>query len=579
MRRTNQERSGDSTDNSSGNGEARQRHLLEWERLVLEVSNSLVRQDAETLDDAIQHALARLGHYASADRCYVFRHDASDDTMSNTHEWCVEGIEPQKEHLQRIPSSAWPYWMEQLRNEGIVDWPSVASLPAAGCAEREALAEQQVKAVVAVPMIDGETLTGFVGFDSVRSQRFWQHEEIYLLRMSANVVGSAIARLRAERELQLARDSIAHTTRLESLGRFVGGTAHDFNNLLAVILGNCELSHASADVVALREHIDQIEQAGERAAALTRKLLTFGRRRSVEFADVPINDAILQSYDFVDRLLGDAVELQTDLDPASGFVRADAGQLQNLLLNLAANARDAMPFGGTITISTRHVRGASNDSGSVQLTVADTGQGMDPDTVKRAFEPFFTTKDPLGGTGLGLSSVYGIVTQANGDIRIASEPGTGTTVEILLPQVLPTAQTESVALDESPSQLLQGIQALVVDDDVNVLKVLEAVLRRAGCHVLKATGASEALSVLSDANNAADVVVTDSQMPKMTGIQLINALRESGNEVPFVVISGNPEELFNGGLQDRTDVRLLAKPFDGTELVNSINEALFRQQQ
>ncbi|NNF17237.1 MAG: response regulator [Gammaproteobacteria bacterium] len=539
---------------------------------MLNISTGLISKDSNSLIEALSDALARLGNFSGADRCYVFVYDADGGTMSNTHEWCRDGITPQRDHLQKIPVTVWPYWMEQLERDGIVDWPRISALPAVAAAEKEALMEQGVLSLVAVSIIENEGLIGFVGFDSVASERFWKSDEIYLLRLSANVISGAITRLRSERDLRKMREQLMHATQLESLGRFVGGTAHDFNNLLTIILGNCELSESATSNDELRDYVTEIRESAEKAAILTRNLLAFGRRHVIERKVIDINQFVLDTMSFLERILGESIQLDVALLPDPAYAFVDDTQLQNALLNLAANARDAMPSGGELTIRCQRID-ADSASPAIQIELTDTGHGMDATTLDQAFDPFFTTKPVDLGSGLGLSSVHGIIVQNEGSVNIGSIPGTGTTVRIEFPEVSGETASSSAATTPLRTSPLEG-EVLIIEDEPAVREVLGGILRRTGLTITTAESGNQAIEMLATDRNKFDLVITDIVMPGMSGLELIKGLRVLCPKLPVIAMSGYSEDAIALAVQDKKNLRLFAKPIDHGELIKTIRDYL-----
>lgn len=549
------------------------RDLRAWERLVLDVSTGLVRLDAEALDTAINAGLHELGAYSGADRVYVFLYDHQQDTMSNSHEWCAPDIPPQREYLQGIPSNAWPYWMEQLLEQGIVNWPVVRALPECGAAERAALSEQGVQSVVAVPITEGEQLLGFVGFDAVSAESFWTEDEMYLLRLSANVIGSAILRLRSEQALSQARERLMHATKLEALGRFVGSTAHNFNNLLTVILASCDVTDRPQTRDALLSRLDQIEVVARKAAMLSRGLLNFGRRQPVALENISLNRLVSETEGFLDSILGETISIECDLDPQAGAVAADNLQLQHVLLNLGANARDAMPHGGTLRLRTWRTR-TRNDTEAVGLEISDDGIGMDATTLEQAFEPFFTTKAIGEGTGLGLASVYGIIANLDGEIEIDSKPGRGTTVRIVLPASSASDIPAAVAIPQPEAVRELAGTVVLVEDEPAVLQVVSSMLEKMGLHVIALNRATAALELLQTSDRSIDLLVTDRVMPGMSGGQLIARVRQLRPSLPIVVISGYSAQPLAELLLDTGPLRQLGKPFSYAQLHHAVSDLL-----
>jgi PAS domain S-box-containing protein len=383
----------------------------------------------------------------------------------------------------------------------------------------------------------------------------------------------------AERAL---REQVARTQKLESLGRLAGGVAHDFNNLLTVILSCAELLREAAeeDQPANREDVEQIAAAGERARELVRQLLAFARKQVIapEPTDLP---AVLEAATpLLRRLLGEAVELRVQAEPGLWPVLGDPGQLEQVFLNLALNARDAMSGSGRLEIRIGNLTiadGTATPDGPppgdwVQVAVADTGAGMSEEVKSHIFEPFFTTKAPGEGTGLGLALVYGVVSQSNGRIEVDSEPGVGSTFRLLFPRCeLPVAPRE----DGLPAEGTAGGSetVLVVDDNALVRGVTTRTLRQAGYRVLSAGDAREGLAAALSLAGRVQLVITDVVMPGMSGTAFAEQLAQRLPNVRVLFVSGYSREATVGRGIGRTSP-FLAKPFTASTLLARVREVL-----
>jgi two-component system cell cycle sensor histidine kinase/response regulator CckA len=388
-------------------------------------------------------------------------------------------------------------------------------------------------------------------------------------------------RKRAEAELRGSEQRLQQSQRLESVGRLAGGVAHDFNNLLTVILGGSESLRRALDEgqAVSREEIEQIHAAGVRARDLTRQLLAFARRQVITLVSLDLNEVVRGSERMLGRVLGEHVTIRTDLSPGLWPVRADVGQMEQVVVNLAVNARDAMVRGGTLTLETCNSAPSPRDPASdgewVVLRVRDTGVGMSAEVKRHLFEPFFTTKPPGSGTGLGLATVHGIVTQAGGLVRVESEPGAGTVVEIRLPRGPQAAERAEGTANPAPAA--GGTECvLVVEDDPLVRDVTGRILRSAGYRVLTADGAGAALDVAAREAGALELVVTDVVMPGLDGKSLADGLQARLPGVRILFVSGYPRDVIgHHGVLD-TGVEFLQKPFSSAELLSRVRSLLDR---
>ena len=379
--------------------------------------------------------------------------------------------------------------------------------------------------------------------------------------------GSVLVVLADITERKRLEDEVGKTRRMEAVGRMAGGVAHDFNNLLTVVLGHSHLLlRTLGPEDSARSHVDAIKLAGERAANLSAQLLTISKGQMVQPTLVQLNDAITSMSAVLARLLPDEVELALHADPAVGPILADQGQLEQLLLNLVVNARDAMPDGGRLSVST----GMSATGDTVLLTVTDTGEGMTAEVRERCFEPFFSTRRRVSA-GLGLATVYGIVTQAGGRITVASQPGAGTTFTIEFPRARGDVAAKPRARRETDAR--GNEQVLLVEDDVAVRSLTRQMLERDGYAVTEASGFTEALAV-ANSDARIDLVITDVVMPDVDGVELLGRLEEIRGPLPALFVSGfvdssadRPEGIPDGA-------GFLAKPFGPGELAAKVRAVL-----
>lgn len=391
--------------------------------------------------------------------------------------------------------------------------------------------------------------------------------------------------LRDTTERNRLEERLRLSQRMEAVGRLAGGVAHDFNNMLTAIVGYSDLlltEFAHDDPGRL--DVDEIRKAAERAASLTRQLLAFSRRQVLQPKVLDLNLVVADMEQMLRRLIGEDVELVSVLEPTLGCVKADPGQIEQVIVNLAVNARDAMPRGGKLTIETadaeldeayarQHV--AVVPGPYVMLAVSDTGTGMDPEIQDRIFEPFFTTKEKGEGSGLGLATVYGIVKQSGGNIWVYSEPGRGTTFKIYLPRVDEPA--EPLPRREEPGSLPRGAETvLVVEDEPAVRELTARVLRGAGYTVLEAPGGEEALKWVESHRGAIHLLLTDAVMAGMSGRELAERIEATRPGTKVVYMSGYTDNaIVRHGLLE-PGVALLQKPFTPIALARKVREVLDR---
>jgi CheY-like chemotaxis protein len=369
---------------------------------------------------------------------------------------------------------------------------------------------------------------------------------------------------------------------MEAIGRLAGGVAHDFNNLLGVIIGYGELlKKRLPPVPQLRKYTEDILQAGQRAAGLTRQLLAFSRKQVLEPKIVDLNQVIPDIAKMIRRLIGEDIEMVVNLAPDLGQILADPGQLEQVIMNLAVNARDAMPDGGRFILETSNVELDATYARThrhvvpgryVLLAVTDTGCGMDAATCAHAFEPFFTTKPAGKGTGLGLATVYGIVKQSGGDIWLYSEPGRGTVFKIYLPRIDAPADREE---PEPPRAPLPGTETiLLVEDDEALRLMTQDILQSNGYKVLSAAHPEDALNLSRAHPGSIDVLVSDVIMPGMNGNVLADRLVAERPGVKVLLVSGYTDDAISSQALVDAGRLLLLKPFTEELLTRKVREAI-----
>jgi signal transduction histidine kinase/CheY-like chemotaxis protein len=390
------------------------------------------------------------------------------------------------------------------------------------------------------------------------------------------------AQARADRERLQAQ--LHQGQRLEILGQLAGGVAHDFNNLLAVILNYAAFvaeelaAEPEQRLQAAGRDVGQIQRAAERAAELTHQLLAFARREVVQPQALDLNHVVADVENLLRRTMGDDIELSTDLAPELWLVMADAGQVEQVLVNLAVNARDAISDGGTLSIDTANVvidtpTDELLQAGRyVRLRVSDTGTGMSAEVIEHAFEPFFTTKRDGGGTGLGLSTVYGIIAQSGGTVTIHSQPGTGTTFTILIPA---TTETAAPADDPLPYERTPaGETVLIVEDQEALREVTERIFTRSGYHVITAANGAEAVTLAAQYDGDIHLLLTDVVMPHMLGKEVAEKIRQARPDIEVLFMSGYAQPVLASQGRLGPDVNLIEKPFSAAAIIEKAGRLL-----
>jgi len=384
-------------------------------------------------------------------------------------------------------------------------------------------------------------------------------------------------------ERHLLEQQLRQAQKMEAVGRLAGGVAHDFNNLLMVIKGHTELLlNAVPPTNQIARKIEQIERAADRASSLTRQLLAFSRMQLLQPRVMNLNGVVEDMGRLLPRLIGEDIELVMRTAEDLGAIRADASQMEQVIMNLAVNARDAMPAGGRLMIETSNadldsaysaVHPAIRQGSYVLLAVSDTGTGMDAETQAHIFEPFFTTKEQGKGTGLGLATVYGVVKQSGGFIWVYSELGKGTSFKIYLPRV--DQPVEKIGSSQSTSEAPRGTGTiLLTEDEQDVREVAREFLESGGYKVIEARDGKEALQLVEKHPGTIDLLVTDMVMPGMTGQELGGLLCQKHGGLRVLYMSGYSERAAAETVQGNESIRLLTKPFSRWALLRAVHELL-----
>jgi signal transduction histidine kinase/CheY-like chemotaxis protein len=391
---------------------------------------------------------------------------------------------------------------------------------------------------------------------------------------------------RAELALEEREEQLRQAKRLEMVGQLAGGVAHDFNNLLQVIRGYTDLMlERAAEGSPERSELDEIKNAAEQATTLTRQLLAFSRRQVLQPVDVDLSELVRDLQRLLERVLPEHIELHLTYASPAPIVHTDVRQMEQVVINLCVNARDAMPRGGTIEIETRLLE--ASDPGLAgkawaererygELVVRDSGEGIPPDVIDHIFEPFFTTKEEGQGTGLGLSTVYGVVHQHGGQVEIETEPGRGTAFHIYLPVVGgPAQRLEREAAPHARGG--SGELVLIAEDDERVRFLTERILRQAGYMTISASDGEEALQRFEEQADEIAAVVLDVIMPRLGGVEIHETIRSRRPDVPVIFCSGYTANLLEDELLLNPDTNFLRKPYTASELLATLQAAVGRK--
>jgi len=402
---------------------------------------------------------------------------------------------------------------------------------------------------------------------------------LYDSKGNVNGIMALLADFTDQKKLE---EQLRHAQKMEAVGQLAGGIAHDFNNILTAIIGYGSILRMRIQNDQLRQHVESILASAERAANLTKSLLAFSRKQILNPKPVNVNSIITRVEGLLARIIGEDIDLKTELSDKDLIVMADAGQMEQVLMNLAANARDAMPDGGLLTIETEilaldeeykktHSYGEPGEYAVISLT--DTGLGMDEDTRKRIFEPFFTTKEVGKGTGLGLSMAYGMIKQHKGNINVYSEPGRGTTFKIYLPLVKTAADEETRSVEHTG--MIGGVEAILLsEDDSAVRKLTKNVLEEAGYTVIEAEDGEEALNKFRGNDGSIRLLLLDVIMPKKDGKAVYEEIRKTHPAIKALFMSGYTANIIHKkGILEK-DLNFISKPVAPAELLRLVRKVL-----
>jgi signal transduction histidine kinase/CheY-like chemotaxis protein len=503
---------------------------------------------------AAQEVVRLLGEAANASRCYWFESHAApggEALISQRAEWCSAGVAAQIDNpeLQNMPAeTALPSWHRVLAGGGIVQGTVRDFAPP----ERNIMEDEQIRAILLIPMTVGGRYAGLIGFDNCAEEREWTGEEITLLQAGTDSLSHAFERANAEWQRRALEQQVLQAQKLESLGVLAGGIAHDFNNLLVGILGNAGLALMETPADAPNaELLRDIETAAHRAADLTRQMLAYAGRGAFVLEMVDLNEVARELTHLLESTISKKAALRFDLAAKLPAVECDATQLRQLVMNLIINASDAVGDGaGDILVRTCARPCTAWDLGSpytddplpeglyVQLEVTDTGCGMDRETAKRIFDPFFTTK--FTGRGLGLAAVLGIVRSRRGSIQVESEPGRGTCIRVLLPAQCASPAPAGAVSDPAAAHA-SGL-VMVGDDEPAVRRVATRVLERMGMRVITAGDGVEAVNLFRERAHELVLVLLDVTMPRMGGEEALRQMRQIPSSAKVVLSSGFTEQ-------------------------------------
>jgi len=551
---------------------------LDLETRIAGLSRRFLAIGTDEIDQTIRESLADLAALAESDRSWLVSFDSQTGDIHDVFEWNGENVPSQTNDLVADNPLSFTWTAGRIFRGQVVHVKEPSELPGEAENERADLRRRGVRSFLGIPLHSGNRPVGFLGFETLRHTKSWSAESITLLRLVGEIFVTALRRKLIESNLRDSQQQLMQAQKMEAVGTLAGGIAHDFNNQLTVMLGNARyVLRQVEDDPDLKDALTDLNRAAEHCAQLTRSLLAFSRRDAASPQPLNVNDVVAEVQELLRPLIPTSIDFEVTTRDDVELVEADPTQLQQVLVNLALNARDAMPEGGSLVITTNN-RLVEADVGArlglpragthVEIAVIDTGIGIDEESKSRIFEPFFTTKDLGKGTGLGLATAYGIVTESEGAIEVDTAVGSGTTFRVLLPCVSEAAPL-SVEVPR-PSLPVRPGTILVVEDESAVKRFLVRTFERRGYETLSAADGADALRLLEGHSGDIDAVITDIDMPRMNGISLARALAASHPGVPILFISGSSRDIVGIPGSDASPTSFLQKPFTEEAILDEV---------
>ncbi|MFT5106830.1 MAG: two-component system cell cycle sensor histidine kinase/response regulator CckA [Pseudoalteromonas tetraodonis] len=562
-------------------------YKMGMENLISSVSSLFLNLRPSEIEDSINTALDKIGSVMGIESCYIVEFSQNGDIFSLTHSWPLSETQEPPDAFKNSDSINFPWWNLRLSNDEYIFVPDILQLPDTAGAEREMFRSRGISSILAIPMREGSRLIGYLGFPSPGIGRHWQADDLVVLKTLSSILLSALTRQRNENEKDRLHDQLAHSQKMEAVGKLSGGIAHDFNNMLLPIIGYADmLMMTMEDDDPRTNDLNEIRKAADRAASLTRQLLAFSRKQVIAKSVFDLGAAIVDMENMLIRIIGEDVSLVTELEEGNFPVRADVGQIEQVLMNLVINARHAMPAGGTIRLRAGNYDGPVDDikliggekaSGPFTcIEVLDEGTGMDSELIARIFEPFYTTKG-LDGTGLGLAVVYGIIEQHDGGIDVQSELGKGTKFRIFLPSASGDQARQAEIQKETRAKRNftgSGQRILLVEDEPGVRHFVSEALQQNGYDIIEAGSIREANEVFGKYEGQFDLIFSDAVLPDGNGINMLEKILEKFPDMRALLSSGYTDKHNLLGMLEGHNVHFLQKPYPLPTLIETVGEIL-----
>ena len=555
-------------------------HRLTMESLVARHSAAFLRQRPEDTASPLPDALQAMTDFLQVSRSYLLQFSTDGSVLGCTDEYCVAGVQPAKAFFQQVPFKSLPDPVPHSAGRGQYIISSATEFPALAQARGS-------HSTIWLSLQDGHAQIGYLCLDVTTLPRVWSADDLTLLSMFGDLILTALGRWRAEQDKTRLQTQLQHSLKMEAVGKLSGGIAHDFNNMLLPIIGYSDmiLERLKPDDPSVIE-LMEIHRAATQAAALTRQLLSFARKQVLKKVTFDLNDHLRQMTRMLGRIIGEDISLTMDLTPGTLTIHADSAQVEQIVMNLCINARDAMPQGGSIHLSTHPqlatpgslqlIGGVSSGDRYAVITVKDSGCGIAKEIQDRIFEPFFTTKG-MEGTGLGLSVIYGIVQEHQGGLRLESSSEKGTTFRIYLPAV---AQEVAAPVPEAaPAQPVKaprgsGQRVLLVEDEESVNRLVRTALTQNGYTVTTAFCVKEALTKFDSVEGDFDMIFSDAVLPDGNGVQLLDIFLSRNPSLRALLSSGytDRESLMQMARQRR--ISFLPKPYSLPTLFRTVADVM-----